>query len=244
MDLYYFRHYSELSEAAKEKTPKEMSIPVKALLIVSCTLAAPFMMVAGLICVIGFGINGAIHSAISKEKAYDEITKDEFIETISEIEDIQKQLIQMQKRSKYYNLVYRYHKVDGFIDVDATKHTNINIRDQFMKGKSIVPLLSIVYYCTDGIAEYKNLLKSFPNQDIPFNEGENENYLSDIENNIAQEMDRHLSTIGYTEQEKANGKFHEKYPHCNLSVKSSGDGMWIWIERRGRTRVKLAESDT
>lgn len=242
MDLYYFRHFSELNEAAKTKKPKEMSVPVKALIMVTCVLAAPFLMVAGMICLLGFGITGSVHSAVSGEKAYDEIDDDEFSETIMELEDIQRQLTRMQKNSKYYNLVYRYHKVDSFCDPDAKRHTNINIKNQFDSGKLVTPALSVSYYCSDGISAYKNLLKQMPNQDIPYYEGPNEDYLGEVEEAIYKELVEHLIAIGY-DTNGSRDKFHEKYPHCDINYTISGDGSWIWIVRKGKNTVKRKRSD-
>lgn len=229
MNLYYLRHYSDLNETAKTKLPKEMAIPVSILATMGAMLATPFILIGGLIFMATWGMSSKIGAVINNEKSYDEIDDDELDATVSEIEELQQKFIKLQKSSKYYNLVYRYHGVDTFTDIKSKNHSSINIRDQFRKGKVVRPALVIIYYLESGVGTYKNLLKTFPHQDIPYYEGENEDYLYDIEKGIIKDTHTHLDVI---EPQL------DKYPHCKLTFTSKGDGTWILITRKGKTDVK------
>jgi len=229
VNLYYLRHFSELNEAAKKKLPKEMDIPVAILITVGALLAAPFIMVGGFIFMTTWGVTNKISAAINHEKDYAEIDDAEFDATVKELEELQQKFLKLQKSSKYYNLVYRYHGIDTFTDIKSNNHHTINIREEFRKGKIVRPALVIIYYLESGIGEYKNLLKTFPFQDIPYYQGENEDYLMRAEDDIIKDAIRHLNVIDPQ---------MEKYPHCNITYTSKGDGTWILIDRKGKRDVK------
>jgi len=241
VNLYYLRHFSELNETAKGKKAKELPLPVTALLLVTGTLlASPFILVGGLIYVSVSDVIAKVNDMFGKDKSYDEIDDKEFIETVREVEELQHKFAQLQKSSKYQNLIYRYHKIDTFIDPNSDRNVNINIQDWFKRGKVVMPALVVIYYCHDGVAEYKNFLKTFPNQDIPYYEKENEDYLDKCVDDIRDEAYEHIDKVGGIVTGKYSHSYHiDKYPHCVVFCNDdSGNGTWITIKRKGKAMVK------
>lgn len=241
--------YDALNEAASRKQPKmhrpkqkELSGPVKALITVGTSLAAiPVAIIGTAIVVPMFLLLGAASSisnlvvpAKSKATAVDQKT---FDATIKELTELQKKLEQAQRSCKYYSTVYKYHKPRGFEDL---KGNSVNVKSAFSSGKVVYPTLSIIWYMSDTIDSYKEFLKTFPDQNIPYYDGKNEDYLEDCEQEIFEEMFQALRKVGYdSESGKCTG-----YPHVKIDYNANGNGYWVTLSYESGNSLNGVYKDT
>ncbi len=225
--------YDALNEAASRKQPKmhrpkqkELSGPVKALVILGTSLAAiPVAIIGTAIAVPTFlllGISASIMKVVTPEKSRaTPVDQKTFDMLIKEITELQTKLLQAQKSGKYYRLVYKYHKQESRFE--DPKGNPVNIKSEFSAGKVVYPTLCVLWYMPDVIDSYKDFLKTFPDQDIPYYEGKNESYLEDCEHEMCQEADKALWSVGYDPESKRCAG----YPHVKVEYHYEASGVFV-----------------
>ena len=188
------------------------------------------MCIVGGMIIVPLLILGAIISPITSklEKAKTRYTSSEFNTLISQMESLQAELLKRQKSSKYYNLVYRYHKNESFGEVRNKKFQKVDIKQAFESGSAVRPELFVLYFSSDALVDpnhvYKKLVDAGPTDDT-----EQEDYYNDIQSGVGTEMDNHLTALGFS-SDKSWKYTSNKYPLVKLGYRNDGDGSWITIE--------------
>lgn len=219
-----------LNETNKNKKPKYEDQRKSALILGFAIIAAPFIAAASLLITPLFLIYaGFANKMTSDSETVYECGDAEFDEFINQINEVSDSLIKMQSSSKYSKLVYNHAKNEGFGSIEKNKYVKHDPRNLFRQGKRVYPCRSVMYYSSDSVELYKELLESRPNKDVEWwKDDENDRYIRDAEEDIANDMYSHLKKLGFGSDSKSP-HISEKYPMVEVYVNSNGNGSWVYV---------------
>lgn len=232
---------SESTKNTEEITPLQ-----KGALIAGSLLAAPFIAAASLIIVPVFlAYCGFAQKVLSnKSDSIYECEEAEFDEIINQINEVSDSLISMQRSSKYNGLIYKHHKNEGFGTVVNNKFNKHDPKALFNQGKKVFPYRCVMYFASDCIDQYKELIDKRPNKDVAiYHSDENDLYIQKAQEDTFDEMFKHLSKLGFTEGSKFSPS-SDKYPAIEVHCNYNADGSWVVIRpKTGRRDIMKTKEE-
>lgn len=162
-----------------------------------------------------------------------EVSADEFKLLLTNMEAIQNTLLKKQQSSKYSG-IYKHHKYKpNFFDGATGKSLERSqVESQFKSGKEVYPSLMVAYYFTDMFDKdgYTEFYKNRPMKDRELYEDANEKYYRDAEQDIIDELEKHVDALDL-----------DKYENVEINVKVTGDMGVIYIYPKTNKYYKLAK---
>lgn len=232
-----------LDEASKSKNAKPFSSITKGVKTVGLIGTFAIAVVGGILLTPILTIKQKIVSN-DRSKIKTLYTSSQYNTLIEQMTKIQSSLIQKQKQSKWYNLVYKYHKNESFGEVTDNKFHKIDIKKAFNDGLAVEPELAVMYYEGDCVAVeppiYKTLVDGIP-EDVK----DPAVYYRDTKRQISDEMQQHLRDLGFNVESGHGVYTSSKYSMVKIDCTNSDNGVWVSIQPADQTPIgKTDNSDT